>query len=218
VPAIRIAAAARLSATEHQHDWLADSRHGLMRLEAIFKGAHDSRRANTLFLIQATDVQEVPMQRALVLAGLIMLAALPLVAIASPGAVSANALMASAKPAIDAADEDWLPAMRAHDAARLAKPYAGDALFVRANGDTIRGRSAIQKMYQSEFTKPAKVVSGYLKEDGLAAAGSRIYEWGHTRIVLDRGTGKPVVSAGRYLTVRAQDAAGRWKIILNLVF
>lgn len=149
---------------------------------------------------------------------LMPLLALPVPALPSPSAVSANAMIAAAKPTIDAADEGWLPAMRAHDAAALAEPYASDALFIRANGDAIRGRSTIQKMYASEFSKPAKIVSGYLKEDGLAAAGRQIYEWGHARVAFDRGTGKPIVSAGQYLTVWAQDATGRWKIVRNLVF
>ena len=40
-------------------------------------------------------------------------------------------------------DRDWLPAMKACDGARLAAPYADDAIFVGPDGDVIRGRTAI---------------------------------------------------------------------------
>lgn len=138
-------------------------------------------------------------------------------AVPSQTTAAGVALIASARAAIDAANNEWLPAMRAHDARKVAAPYAVGALFVLANGDSVRGRSAIQKMYQDRFGKPGKIVSGQLVEDGLTAAGNLIYEWGHARVVLDRG-GKSVVSAGNYLTVWQRDPHGQWQIIRNLVF
>lgn len=138
-------------------------------------------------------------------------------AVPNQTAAAGAALIASARPAIDAANNEWLPAMRAHDARKVAAPYAVDALFVLSNGDSVRGRPAIQKMYEDGFRKPGKIVSGQLVEDGLTAAGHLIYEWGHARVVLDRG-GKPVVSAGNYLTVWQRDPSGHWQIIRNLVF
>ena len=135
-----------------------------------------------------------------------------------PKATAGAALVASARPTIDAADNEWLPAMQAHDAAKIAAPYARDALFILADGKTVRGQGAIREMYQAGFRKPGKIVSGRLVQDGLVAAGSLIYEWGHARLVIDRGNGKPAVSAGKYLTVWQRDPSGRWQIIRNLVF
>lgn len=135
-----------------------------------------------------------------------------------PAATADAALVASARPTIDAADNEWLPAMQAHDAAKIAEPYARDALFILADGKTVRGRVAIREMYQAGFRKPGKIVSGRLVEDGLVAAGSLIYEWGHARLLIDRDKGKPVISAGKYLTVWQRGPSGQWQIIRNLVF
>src|SRR5579875_438229 len=156
--------------------------------------------------------------RPCVISGWLLAIVLPVAATAGTTHDAGAVLNASARPAIDAANSDWLPAMRAHDAKRIVKPYGENAVFVLANGGVVQGRAAIEKMYQAGFEKNGRIVSGNLAEDGLTVAGDLIYEWGHARLIVQRGDGKPAISAGKYLTVWQRNGSGEWKIIRNLVF
>jgi uncharacterized protein (TIGR02246 family) len=119
---------------------------------------------------------------------------------------------ADARETIEKANAAWLPAVLRKDPAPIVEPYAEDAVFVTATGETARGREAILKLMRERFAKPVTVTGGDLKQDGIALAGPLIYEWGHATLKLSDGT----TGAGRYLTVWARGADGRWRISRNL--
>ena len=126
--------------------------------------------------------------------------------------------LADATPAIERANRDWLPAMRDHDAARIAEPYAGDGVFVLANGKTIQGRDAIRAYYASGFADIGAPVSGGIQHLGQAAAGpGQVYEWGRGILDYRDRAGRPMHHEGLYLTVWRKTADG-WRIVRNLVF
>ena len=123
---------------------------------------------------------------------------------------------AGARAAIAKANAEWIPALKAHDAATIAAPYADDAVFVTATGVTVQGRDAVTKLMQERFAQMGTVLNGSIVQDGLSRQGSMIYEWGHADLEVARAGAPPQHSGGRYLTVWRQDAAGRWVIIRNL--
>jgi uncharacterized protein (TIGR02246 family) len=130
-----------------------------------------------------------------------------------------DAEIASARPAIEAANDGWIPAMNAHDAASIASAYAEDGLFVLPDGTTIRGKAAIQALMEKRYTPGFKVLGGGLVQDGLRSIQSGlILEWGHGGLTSTDATGKTRTSSGPYMTVWKRDPAGQWKIIRNLVF
>lgn len=136
---------------------------------------------------------------------------------ASPG--SDTALIQSARAAIDAANTDWLPAMQAHDAVRVAEPYASGALFITSHGNVITGHAAIERFYANAFAHAKnRIVSGQLVEDGIGSAGKMIYEWGHANLETRNAAGRVVADSGAYLTVWQHQSNGGWKIIRNLTF
>lgn len=116
---------------------------------------------------------------------------------------------------INAANKAWLPAMERQDAAAVAEPYAEDGVFVAATGETAHGRNAIEQLMRDRFAKSGRVVGGTLVQDGTAAAGSMIYEWGHADLELAREGQAPAHVRGRYLTVW-QRISGKWRIVRNL--
>lgn len=126
--------------------------------------------------------------------------------------------LASARPVIEAANADWIPAMQAHDARRIAAAYADDGLFILPDGKVIAGRAAVEALTQRRFTPGFKVLSGGLTQDGLTYTGGVIIEWGHGGLTSTDATGQTRTSSGPYLTVWKRDAAGQWRIIRNLVF
>jgi uncharacterized protein (TIGR02246 family) len=129
---------------------------------------------------------------------------------------SAPPIPVEARAAIARANEEWLPAMKRQDAAAVVEPYADDAVFVTATGESVKGHAAIAQLMRDRF-KAGRVVGGTLQQDDLVSAGSMIYEWGHAELEMTGPSGGPTSrSTGRYLTVWKRDASGRWRIIRNL--
>lgn len=124
---------------------------------------------------------------------------------------------ADARAAIARANNDWLGAMQRRDARTVVEPYADDGVFVLATGESVKGRAAIEQMMNDRFSRMGHVTGGTIHQDGLIAAGSMLYEWGHADLDVAAANGQPASHFfGRYLTVWKKDAAGRWRIIRNL--
>jgi uncharacterized protein (TIGR02246 family) len=125
-------------------------------------------------------------------------------------------LIASAQPAIEAANSGWLPAMERGDAAAVAAAYADDGVLITSKGVAIRGRSAIAARYRAEITQ-MKVIGGGLVQEGVTVSGGLVYEWGHGWLAFQQKDGTRKMSSGPYLTVWRREAGGSWAIIRNLV-
>jgi uncharacterized protein (TIGR02246 family) len=123
---------------------------------------------------------------------------------------------ATARASIAKANADWLDAMKRQDVRAIVEPYTDDAIFVTATGESVRGRSAIEQLMRDRFARTGRVTGGRIVEDGITAAGTMIYEWGHADLEIARDAQAATPVRGRYLTVWARDAAGRWRITRNL--
>lgn len=120
---------------------------------------------------------------------------------------------------MDQVDAEWLGAMQAGDADRLAAPYAADAVFVTPTGRVVVGREAIADLYRTGFANGSKVVRGGIHRDGAQPGGfGFVYEWGHGGATRRETDGREVTHEGPYLTVWRRDPTGTWKIIRNMAF
>jgi uncharacterized protein (TIGR02246 family) len=131
------------------------------------------------------------------------------------------AILASARPEIDAANAAWLPGLRQRDAKTIAAPYADSGLFIAGDGTVTRGRDAVARMYEARFPHLRPIRAGGIVQDGLAVlAPTRVGEWGHGWIEMDpeRVGAAPVRSGGSYFTVWERQADGPWRIIRNMAF
>ena len=131
------------------------------------------------------------------------------------------AILASARPEIDAANAAWLPALQRHDANAIAAAYADSGLFVAGDGTVTRGRAAVARMYAARFARLRPIRAGAVVQDGLTVLGPmRIAEWGHGWFELapDRDGAPPARSVGTYLTVWQREVDGHWRIVRNLAF
>jgi uncharacterized protein (TIGR02246 family) len=150
------------------------------------------------------------MKRVIALAAAVLL---PAAAHASPADIAA------ARSAMDRANADWLPAMKAGDADRVAEAYADDGVFVLPDGRTIVGRKAIADFYRKQLGAGRKILSGGIHTDGVGEAkGGLVIEWGHGGSTSVDAAGKQTTSSGPYMTVWKKGADGRWAIVRNLVF
>jgi len=157
------------------------------------------------------------------LLGAAALAITPLPVAAAPNDLAARDLasrdLIEAKPAIDRANADWLPAMKARDAEALAEAYADDGVFVLPDGHEIVGKAAITDFYRGRVANLAEVLAGGIHHDGMTRArDGLIYEWGHGGATTLDKAGRRTTTDGPYLTVWKRGADGRWTIVRNLVF
>ena len=131
------------------------------------------------------------------------------------------AILASARPDIEAANAAWLPGLRTRNAALIAAAYADSGLFIAADGAVTRGQAAVAKLYTARFPRLRAIRAGGVVEDGLTViSASCVVEWGHAWLEQDpaTGTGPPVRSGGAYLTVWNRGPDGHWRITRNLTF
>ena len=131
------------------------------------------------------------------------------------------AILASARPEIEAANAAWLPGLRQHDAKSIAAPYADSGLFIAGDGTVTRGRDGVARMYEARFPRLRPIRAGGIVQDGLTVlASTRIAEWGHGWLDMEpeRAGAPPVRSGGNYLTVWERQADGHWRIVRNLAF
>lgn len=131
------------------------------------------------------------------------------------------AILASARPEIDAANAAWLPGLRQRDAGAITAAYADSGLFIARDGTVTRGREAITRMYAASFPRLRPIRDGGVAQEGLTVLGpTRIAEWGRAWLDLapERGAGPPVRSGGTYLTVWDREPDGHWRIVRNLAF
>ena len=121
-------------------------------------------------------------------------------------ATPASAQSSGARAAIEAAGTQWSAAFKAGNAAAIAALYTEDAVAFPPNGQPVRGRAAIQKLWQDFINSGAKEAT--LKTTEVEEAGTTAYEVG-TAVVKD-GTGK-VLDEAKYVVVWKQ-VGGKWMI------
>lgn len=146
--------------------------------------------------------------------GAIYIAFLPVLTAAAQPPVEPEAVRA-----IERANAEWLPAIKAGDAARIAAPYAQNGVFVLPDGSSIKGREAVEAMYARRSTGGAQIVDGGISGCGrLASAPGQVLEWGYGRATVRATDGSTKTSGGPYVTWWRKTADGAWRIERNLAF
>jgi uncharacterized protein (TIGR02246 family) len=137
----------------------------------------------------------------------------------SPALASPSEDLASARPTIEAVNTDWVTAMKAGDAARVAAAYAPDAVFITADRQLVAGHDAIQALIRQRLDSGLTIVGGGLRQKGLTALGpGLLLEWGEGGLDFRTKDGKAGASFGPYATVWRREPDGGWKIVRNLSF
>jgi uncharacterized protein (TIGR02246 family) len=139
------------------------------------------------------------------------------VTLAPRGMETSRDWVSEAMPTIERANSEWVTAMRIGDMDTIVKPYAEDAVFLTAGGESVRGREAIKNFYRDRLKKAA-IVSVSIHHQGAATAeDGLVYEWGMGTVGSRSSNGTVTTGGGPYLTVWKRDQGGTWKILRNVV-
>lgn len=134
-------------------------------------------------------------------------------------AVEPPAVDPAAVKAIEQANAEWLPAIKAGDAARIAAPYAEDGVFVLPDGTSVVGRAAVEAMYARRSAGRSQIVDGGITGCGrLASSPGEVLEWGYGRATVRGADGATKSSAGPYVTWWHKASDGDWRIVRNVAF
>ena len=135
--------------------------------------------------------------------------------------VDTAAILASARPDIDAANAAWVPGLRHRDAQAIVAAYSDSGLFIAVDGTVTRGRAAIAGLYSARFPRMREILDGGVVQGGLTPVSpTLVYEWGSAWIEQAAASpgGQPTRSGGSYLTVWQRERDGHWRIARNLSF
>jgi len=103
--------------------------------------------------------------------------------------------------------------VQARDASLTASAYADDAMLLPPNGETVRGKAAIEAFWTQQYGGGFNAVDG--ASNGLTTSGDLGYEWGTATFELQVGN-QTVVDVTKYVNVLKKDAAGTWKIAMTI--
>jgi uncharacterized protein (TIGR02246 family) len=115
------------------------------------------------------------------------------------------------KEAIQRLTEEWSAAMRRRDAASLISMITEDAIFLPPGFPPIRGRQAVQAMYDLFFPQFSNVEQTVSVEE-LEVAGEWAFIWGTESLVLaPPAGGPPIEMQGKGMSILRRQQNGSWK-------
>ncbi|HVH70654.1 MAG TPA: SgcJ/EcaC family oxidoreductase, partial [Candidatus Dormibacteraeota bacterium] len=115
------------------------------------------------------------------------------------------------KQAIRKLTEDWLVAVRAKDIPRLSSMVTDDAVFPPPGFPPIRGKQAVETMYQSFFPQFRSVEQTVSIEE-VQVVGDWAFSWGTEKFVLmPQAGGAPIEMQGQGMTILKRQPNGSWK-------
>ena len=110
------------------------------------------------------------------------------------------------KAAIEAANKQFASALAKGDAAAIGAMYTSTGMAFPPNGDVVRGRDAIQKMWQGVIASGVKEAT--LTPTEVEAHGDTAYEIG--TYTMGAGGGKQL-DRGKYIVIWKREN-GQWKL------
>jgi uncharacterized protein (TIGR02246 family) len=112
-----------------------------------------------------------------------------------------------------AIDREFMDAVAAKDAERVAALYAEDARIMMPGRPTIGGRSEILSFYKAAFQ--GLVESIILDTTDIQVSGDLAYATGSNRITLTPPGEASREERGKYVAVYRRASAADWKVVID---
>ena len=114
---------------------------------------------------------------------------------------------------VHAIDREFMDAVAAKDAERVAALYAEDAQIMMPGRPNISGRSEILSFYKAAFQ--GLVESILLDTTNIEVSGGLAYATGSNRITLTPPGETPREERGKYVVVYRRASAADWKVVID---
>lgn len=115
------------------------------------------------------------------------------------------------REAISKLTEDWLAAVRAKDVDRLKEMVTDDVVFLPAGVPPIRGKQAVEAMYNSFLPQFSNVEQSVSTEE-VQVAGDWAFAWGSETLILSpQGGGPAIQMSGKGMSILRRQPDGSWK-------
>jgi uncharacterized protein (TIGR02246 family) len=116
--------------------------------------------------------------------------------------------------AIRALDAQWVAAVAAKDAAKVAAFYAPDGRVMPPNGSAVQGTDAVTKFWQGLFGLPNLSLAFAPTEVVVAKSGDLASDIGAYTLAFDGDQGR-IEDAGKYVVVWTK-VKGQWKVAADM--
>jgi uncharacterized protein (TIGR02246 family) len=139
------------------------------------------------------------------------------VALASSGLHGQNEPeLSTVRRAIDESHRTYAAAMKARDAAALARHFTEDGMLLPPSGDIRKGRGSIEQWFGTWL--PTTIIHEFnVNTDDAALAGDTAYEVGRFRMTrVAQGATERSSDVGKYLMVWKRGADGTWRIARDM--
>lgn len=116
-----------------------------------------------------------------------------------------------ARKAIEAANQDFIVALKKNDAKAIADTFEPDAVLLPPHADAVHGRDAIAKFFTG-FAAPVVIDETSSVTLDVTVAATTAYETGLYTMTTHTGNAAPVADHGKYLYVWKHDSDNHWRI------
>ncbi len=135
----------------------------------------------------------------------------------APAAPAAPADMsAEAAAAIREADVAFAAVATAKDVDGAMAMHTDDAMVFPPGQPMVSGTSAIRELWSSMVATPGFAISWQVSGTAAAASGDVGYSWGTAQLTMSGPDGTPQTSEEKYVTIWRKDAAGAWKVAVDM--
>jgi uncharacterized protein (TIGR02246 family) len=131
----------------------------------------------------------------------------------SSSSVLAQSKGGNVRPAIEAANKQFIAAFNRGDAAAVAAMYTADARLLPPNSRMGEGRQAVQQFWQGAIRAGVKMVT--LETLHVESQGSFAYEVGRYTLTSPTAGGGTTPDTGKYVVVWEREG-GKWKLATDI--
>ncbi|MEP6483961.1 MAG: SgcJ/EcaC family oxidoreductase [Rudaea sp.] len=117
----------------------------------------------------------------------------------------------AARKSIEAANQNFVVALKKHDAKTIADAFEPDVIFLPPGMDALHGRDEVSKFFAAFMAASTIDETGSITLD-VSVAANTAYETGLYTMTTRSGNAAPVADHGKYLCVWKHDADGHWRI------
>lgn len=133
----------------------------------------------------------------------------------TPAATTATATPEAAREAIQQLRQQWINGAERDDAAAVAALYTDDAIVTSPDGQAVRGRQDIQRLWETQFP----MASNLRVEASKIEAGSDVVgEYGTFSQQINPPDGTAQNVNGEYVVVAKRQNDGSWRIAIHMSF